>query len=60
MTQPARHRTAQCAQCGTTTRELYPWELGPICARCAYRQAERDEYGHGLAPGTFGFNSEEQ
>lgn len=45
----------RCAQCGTATRELYAWDLGPICAVCAHRQAERDEPGHGLAPSTYGF-----
>lgn len=45
----------RCAQCGTVTRELYPWELGPICAVCAHRQTERDELGYGLAPSTYGF-----
>jgi DNA-directed RNA polymerase subunit RPC12/RpoP len=48
----------ECAQCGTRTREAYPSEDGTLCAPCAHRQNERDEYGHGLAASTFGFLSE--
>lgn len=47
-----------CAQCGTTSPELTGSVHGQLCPQCAHRQNERDQYGHGLAPGTFGFLSE--
>ena len=46
-----------CAQCDTTTRELFPSAHGHLCSRCAFRQAEHDEFGHGLAASSFGFPS---
>jgi hypothetical protein len=48
-----------CEQCGCTTSELYPGDnYGLLCARCAFRQAEHDQPGHGLTASTFGFLSE--
>ena len=45
----------QCASPGVTT----PTEYGPLCDRCAFRQAIRDEqratFAH-LTPSTFGFD----
>jgi len=32
-----------CAQCGVTTRELSESEHGPLCLRCAFRQAQHDD-----------------
>lgn len=50
----------QCEQCGTLTAELYDSEnYGLLCSRCAVRQAEHNEPGHGLTPGTYGFTFEE-
>lgn len=48
----------RCAQCGTTTGEVWPSVHGLLCAPCSHRQAEHDEPGHGLAPGTYGFTED--
>lgn len=50
-------RPAGCDQCGTVDN-LTPTEHGNLCPVCAHRQAERDQYGHGLTASTFGFLSE--
>ncbi|MEY2668492.1 MAG: hypothetical protein RJA59_1130 [Pseudomonadota bacterium] len=49
-----------CVQCGTRTRELSPSVHGWLCPQCAFRQAERDEFGYGLGVGTFGFDPEDE
>lgn len=46
-----------CDQCGTVDN-LTPTEHGDLCPVCLHRQAERDQYGHGLSASTFGFLSE--
>ncbi|MGI8416703.1 MAG: hypothetical protein ACR2P2_10985 [Nakamurella sp.] len=47
-----------CAQCGDTTGELSESAHGPLCPRCAYRQAQhdqaRDRFDH-LTPSSLGF-----
>ena len=48
----------RCAQCGTTTGEVWPSVHGLLCAPCSHRQAEHDEPGYGLAPGTYGFTED--
>lgn len=50
-----------CSQCGARTRELYEnADHGPLCAICAHRQNEHDQYGHGLAAATYGFLWEDE
>lgn len=50
-----------CSQCDTVTSELMPSEeYGWLCSVCSSRQAEHDEYGHGLSASTFGFLSESE
>lgn len=55
--------TSRCAQCSTITHDLAPSEHGPLCLRCAYRQAEhddaRDRFDH-LTPASFGFLSDDE